>query len=214
MQECLALLGIAAGVALLFASQVSSASLQSSVAELSRGVAGRATLQLMARDPHGFPQSTLTRVRHIRGVRMAAPLLEAGANAVGPQGSESVELVGADSSLSSLGGSLVTRTALSPFAGIGAVVLPAPLSRAIGVERFGQEVSFQVAGRVARVPLYAQLDKKQIGQLIDSPIAITPLFLLQEMTGLRARVSRILVESAPRSEARVRPALGSLPGDG
>ena len=54
-QECLAIVGIAAGVALLFASQVSSSSLQSSVAELSRGIAGDATLQLLARDPQGFP---------------------------------------------------------------------------------------------------------------------------------------------------------------
>ena len=88
--------GIAAGVALLFASQVSTASLQSSVGELTRGIAGNATLQLLARDPHGFPQTTLDRVRRIDGVRVAAPLFEAGANATGPRGSESVELVGAD----------------------------------------------------------------------------------------------------------------------
>src|SRR5580704_6190005 len=123
VQECLAVAGIAAGVALLFASQVASTSLQSSAAQLSRGIVGSATLQLVARSPNGFPESTLQRVRHISGVRVAAPILEAGANVVGPRGSESVELIGADSSLSKLGGSLVRRTALSPFGGIGAVVL-------------------------------------------------------------------------------------------
>ena len=71
-------------------------SLQSSVAQLSRGIVGHATLQLLARDPQGFPQSTLARVRHIPGVHVAAPLLEVGANASGPRGSESVELIGAD----------------------------------------------------------------------------------------------------------------------
>ena len=105
--ECFAVAGIAAGVALLFASQVSSSSLRSSVAELSHGIVGRATLQVLARDPNGFPQSMLARVREIPGVRVAAPLLEAGANAIGPKGSESVELVGADPSLSGLGGALV-----------------------------------------------------------------------------------------------------------
>lgn len=73
-QECFAIAGIAAGVALLFASQVSNSSLQSSVTQLSRGIAGNATLQLLARDPLGFPQSTLAAVRRIPGVHVAAPL--------------------------------------------------------------------------------------------------------------------------------------------
>jgi putative ABC transport system permease protein len=210
VQECLAVVGIAAGVALLFASQVSNTSLQSSVAQLWRGIAGDATLQLVARDPHGFPASVLGRVRHIRGVRVAAPLLEAGANATGPRGSESVELVGADHSLSELGGTLVRHAALTPFGGIGAVVLPAPLSRAIGVSRFGQEVTFQLAGHTARAPLYAQLRENQIGALIASPVAVAPLSFAQEMTGLRARVSRILVQPAAGAQRRVRAALQAL----
>ncbi|MGA8364709.1 MAG: hypothetical protein WB709_09340, partial [Solirubrobacteraceae bacterium] len=80
-QECFAVLGIAAGVALLFASQVANSSLQSSVSQLSRGIAGSATLQLLARDPHGFPAGTLAHVRAIPGVRVAAPVLESGAQA-------------------------------------------------------------------------------------------------------------------------------------
>jgi putative ABC transport system permease protein len=210
VQECLAVVGIAAGVALLLASQISSSSLQSSVSQLSRGIVGDATLQLIARDPHGFPQSTLGRVRHIPGVRVAAPLLEAPADAVGPRGRESVELIGADSSLSRLGGALVRHTALTPFGSIGAVVLPAPLARSIGVTKFGEEVTFQLAGRTAQVPLYAQLHQRQIGQLIASPVAITQLSSAQELTGLSARVSRILVYPAPRSQARVRAALTTL----
>jgi putative ABC transport system permease protein len=210
VQESLAVVGIAAGVALLFASQVSSTSLQSSVAELWRGIAGRATLQLVARAPEGFPASTLARVRAIPGVRVAAPLLEAGANAIGPRGSESVELVGADSSLKELGGTLVRDTALAPFGGIGAVVLPAPLARRIGVRKFGEEVTFQVAGQSVQAPLYAQLHERQIGALIASPVAIAPLSYAQEMTGLGGRVSRILVQPAAGAEARVRGALDRL----
>ena len=49
-------------------------------------------------------------------------------SASGPKGSESVELVGADSSLRQLGGALVRHTELEPFADIGAVLLPAPLA--------------------------------------------------------------------------------------
>jgi putative ABC transport system permease protein len=207
VQECLAIVGIAAGVALLFASQVSSSSLQSSVSQLSRGIVGDATLQLLARDPHGFPQSTLGLVRHIPDVLVAAPLLEAEADAVGPRGRKSIELVGADSSLSRLGGALVRHTVLTPFGSIGAVVLPAPLARAIGVTKFGEEVTFQFAGHTAQVPLYAQLYEKQIGQLVASPVAITQLSNAQELTGLSDRVTRILVHPAPGSEVRVRAAL-------
>ncbi len=210
VQECLAIVGIAAGVALLFASQVSSSSLQSSVAELSRGIDGAATLELLARDPHGFPESTLGLVRRIPGVRVAAPLLEAGTNAIGPRGSESVELVGADSSLSELGGALVRHTALAPVGGIGAVVLPAPLARALGVTKFGQEVTFQLAGHTVKAPLYTELHERQIGPLIGSPVALVPLSFAQEATGLGARVSRILVQPAAGAEARVRAALTTL----
>ncbi len=211
-QECFAIVGIAAGVALLFASQVSNSSLQSSVTQLSRGIAGNATLQLLARDPRGFPQSTLAAVRRIPGVHIAAPLLEAGANATGPRGSESVELIGADSSLSELGGALVRHTTLRPFAGIGAVVLPAPLSRRIGVTKFGREVTFELAGHSVQAPLYEQLHEQQIGALVASAVAIAPLFFAQEMTGLPARLSRILVQPAAGAEARVRAALLALAG--
>jgi putative ABC transport system permease protein len=210
VQELLAIAGLATGVALLFASQVASTSLQSSAAQLSRGIVGDAKLQLVARGADGFPQSLLEQVRRLPGVRVAAPILEAGANALGPRGSESIELIGADSSLASLGGSLVRNTALSPFGGIGAVVLPAPLARATGVTRFGEELELQTSGRVAYAPLYAQLHREQIGALVASPVALAPLSFAQEATGLSARVSRILVAPARDSEARVRAGLREL----
>ena len=209
-QECFAILGIAAGVALLFASQVANSSLQSSVSQLSRGIAGSATLQLLARDPHGFPAGALARVRAIPGVRVAAPVLESGAQASGPRGSASVQLIGADTSLSELGGALVRGTDLRPFGGIGAVVLPTPLARRLGARKFGQEVDFTLDGRTAEAPLYSQLHAGQVGALIDSAVAIVPLSLAQEMTGLHARVSRILIQPAAGAQPRVRAALQRL----
>jgi putative ABC transport system permease protein len=210
VQECLAIAGIAAGVALLFASQVASTSLQSSAAALSRGIVGSATLQLVARGPEGFPEAMLARVRDISGVRVAAPILEAGALVSGPRGSESVELIGADSSLSKLGGVLVRRTALSPFGGIGSVVLPAPLAHTVGVTKFGEEVSFRLAGRSEAVPLYAQLSRRQIGPLVSSPVAIAPLSTAQQLAGLPGHVSRILIAPVAGSRARVRAGLLAL----
>jgi putative ABC transport system permease protein len=213
MQECLAAAGIAAGVALLFASQVSSSSLQSSVSQLSRGIAGDATLQLLARSPLGMPESLLARVRAIDGVRVAAPVLEAGASAIGTGGrTASVQVIGADASLSRLGGTLVGHAALRPFAGVGAVVLPAPLARKLGVSSFGQEVHFQIAGRTTELPLYSRLRESQIGPLAASAVAIVPLASAQEMTGLTARLGRILIAPAPGAEPRVRAALQRIAG--
>jgi len=211
-QECFAVIGIAAGVALLFSSQVATSSLGSSVGQLSRGIAGDATLQVRARDPHGFQEDFLRRVRALRGVRAAAPVLEADGRALGPRGSRAVELIGADASLSRLGGRLVRDPSLRPFGGIGAVALPAGLAGAIGVSRFGQEVRFQLAGRTVEVPLYTRLHKRQIGQLVAAPVALVPLSTAQEMTGLAGRVSRVLVEPAPGPQAAVQRGLRALAG--
>jgi putative ABC transport system permease protein len=210
VQELFAVVGIAAGVGLLFASQVASQSLHSSVAELSHGITGQASLQLLARDSQGMPQSMLARVRSIPGVRSAAPLLEASGEASGPRGSRSVQLVGADASLKALSGSLVAHTELEPFAGIGAVLLPAPLGKALGVTRFGAEVTLRFYGRYTRAPLYEQLHERQIGGLTQSPIIVASLSFAQEQTGLGGRLSRILVAPAAGAGARVTAALRRL----
>jgi putative ABC transport system permease protein len=212
LQELFAIVGIAAGVGLLFASQIASSSLSSSVGKLNSGIVGGASLQITARDPHGFEEQVLKQVRHVQGVRLAAGLIEATANAVGPKGSESVELVGADSSLTQLGGALVKRAALTPFAGLGAVVLPAPVAHKIGVTSFGKMVTFQVRGQSSEAALFAQLHEKQIGALIDSPIALAPLEYAQELTGLEGRLNRVLVEPVPGQEAQVRTALTKIAG--
>jgi putative ABC transport system permease protein len=200
----LAIVGIAAGVALLFSSQIAGESLSSSVAQLNGGIVGSARLQVSARSAQGFPEALLGQIRHLPGVRLAAPLLEVNANALGPKGSESVQLVGADASLTELGGSLVRRVALTPFAGLGAVVLPEPVAKKLGVNRFGQTIIFQTAGRVSEAALYQQLGARQIGPLIDSPVALAPLSFAQELSGLVGHVTRVLVtpEGGRASEVR------------
>jgi putative ABC transport system permease protein len=210
VQECFALAGIAAGVALLLASQVSSESLEGSVSTLSRGVLGNAKLQLLARDANGFSGGLLAEVRAIPGVLVAAPLLEVGAQARGPHGSEAVELIGADPSVSKLHGALLRHLTLEPFGSIGAVVLPAAPARHLGVERFGQEVTLQLAGRSTSAPLYQVLSQRQIGPLASSPVVVAPLRYAQEMSGLQGRVSRILVQPAAGTERRVRAALARI----
>lgn len=210
LQESFAVVGIAAGVALLFASQIASTSLSSSVGKLNAGIVGGAKLQLTARSAEGMSEKLLSQVRGIEGVKVAAPLLEVEAKAIGPQGSESVELVGADPSLVKLNGSLVRQTKLSPFAGFSAVVLPSPVASKIGVTKFGKEVHFKLAGHTAEASLYGQLTERQIGPLITSPIAVTTLSAAQEMTGYGKTISRILIEPEAGRTASVRAALTKL----
>jgi putative ABC transport system permease protein len=204
LQECFAVVGIAAGVGLLFASQSASSSLSSSVGQLNSGIVGKATLQLTARDAHGFDEKLVNEVRGLASVKVAAPLLEVSANARGPKGQESVELVGADPALAQLGGTLVRKTALTPFGGISAVVLPAPVAHTLGVRKFGETMIVQAYGHETEAGLYARLTARQIGPLAASPIAVGPLEYAQEASGLTGRVSRLLVEPRPGREAQAR----------
>jgi putative ABC transport system permease protein len=216
-QELLALIGIAAGVALLFASLVASNSLSGSIANLNAGVVGRATLQLSARGPQGFSDSVLARVRRLPGVRVAAPLLELDGQLTGTRRSAAVQVIGADQNLASLDGALVRRVSLTPFSGFGAFVLPAPLARTLGATTEGPEMTLEMAGRRSRVALFATLTATQIGGLAQSPVAIAPLEYVQQLSGLDGRVSRILIEPARGAQGTVRAALQRIavsPGPG
>ena len=134
VQELLALVGIAAGVALLFAVQVSNRSLSASIAQLTHGLVGNAQLQLVARDPHGFSDRMVDEATHIAGVKAVAPMLVAQGNVVGRRTERSVYLLAADARLARLGGDLLDSYTAGRLANMRAVVLPSPLAKALGVE--------------------------------------------------------------------------------
>src|SRR4030088_164892 len=146
IQELFAILGIAIGVALLFASQVASTSLDRSVQQLTRGIVGNMRFQLAARDPHGFDERLLAQVRSIPGVRTAVPVLEAQANLIGDAGARSVDLVGTDPRAARLGGGLVTGIRVLRFARVKAIMLPAPIAQEIGDSAL-QRAEMQVGSR-------------------------------------------------------------------
>ena len=82
-QELLAVVGIALGVALLYATQVASTSLSGPVRTLNDGVVGHSQLQLIARGGAGMPQALYDQVIGLPGVRRAAPLLQKPGNSSG-----------------------------------------------------------------------------------------------------------------------------------
>jgi putative ABC transport system permease protein len=209
VQELLAILGIAVGVALLFASQVASTSLDGSIRQLSSGIVGRTSLQLLARDPQGFDEGLLGRVRSLPGVSGTEPVLEARATVIGPDGRRTVELIASDPRYASLGGALLQGFTATQLGALRVLALPAPVAQAIGVDSL-QTVGLQVGARRLTALMGAKLDAGDIGALVRSPIAIAPLAYAQEATGLRGRITRILVRSEPGREREVRAELDAL----
>jgi putative ABC transport system permease protein len=209
VQELLAVVGIAVGVALLFASQVANTSLAGSVTHLTDRLIGKSRLQLTARDPRGFSQLLLTDVELLPGVLAAAPVLQRSVNVIGPRGAESVDLIGVDSRFVSLEGQLLAHVSTVQLSQQKGLALPASVARQIGVGTL-QPVLFQVGGRSIHTLVAAVLQASDIGQLVDSPVAIAPLGFAQDLAGMRGRISRILVEPRPGQDRQVERELGRL----
>jgi putative ABC transport system permease protein len=214
LQELLAALGIAAGVALLFAVQVANSSISGSVEQLVHGITGKFSIQVAARDARGFDQNLTDRVSAIEGVRLAAPVLEQRVGITGSRGERIVDLVGVTGAISDVGGPLV-----SGFGGrfgprlAPALLVPKPLADEIGTAR-RQFVTLATRRSVEiQAPISGTLDRSQIGTAIDSPLVVAPLGFVQGLVGLPERVTRILIAVDPGKEDAVRAALVRLADD-
>jgi len=208
VQDLLAVLGIAAGVALLYATQVASTSLSGPVARLNDGIVGRGQLQVAARGATTIPEQAYARIVALPGVLRAAPALQVPGNLVGPRGAADVTFFGADPRIVKLRGELLRGFSSADAAQQETVVVPASIARRIGL-RFGNDVRMQLAGRTTPVPA-AVAGRAQIGGLADTSIALVPLAYLQRLSGDGHRVSRILVEARPGKVAQVRDELARL----
>lgn len=209
-QELLAGAGIAIGVALLFAVQVANTSMTGSAAQTVDAITGGAQLELAARDDQGFDARLTRAVRALPGVRVAAPVLDRRGVVAGPHGERAVMLVGADPTLAALGGPITNdfgdRGLRLPTEGL---VTPDAIAHAIGAAP-GDLVQVLVGGRARTVPLSAALDSGEIGSLVGSQVAISSLPYMQQLTGMRGRVTRVFVEAAPGRTGLVRAELRQL----
>lgn len=209
VQELLAVAGIAVGVALLFASQVANTSLAGSVVNLTNGIVGNSRVQLISRDPHGFSEQLLTDVERLPGVQVAAPVLERSVNVVGPGGTATVDLIGADRRFVQLGGRLLTGVSSTQLLTQQGVGLPVPIARRIGVKSL-QPVTLLVGDRKVKTVVAVALGVSDIGVGVNSPIAIVPLWQAQRIIGMTGRVTRILVEPKPGRDSEVRRQLAEI----
>ena len=211
-QELFAVLGIAIGVALLFASQVANTSLDGSVQRLTNGIVGHMRFQISARDGHGFDQSLTQRVARLPGVQAVAPVLEQDANVIGPEGEQSVDMVGADPRLARLGGSIARHVTDVSLGGARVFTVSAALAQKLGVSAI-RPVSLQIGSNVTKALLVPQvLGRGDARSLGESPIALAPLRTVQALSGLPGRVSSIYVRSPARLDREVRAGLLRLAG--
>lgn len=209
VQESLAIIGIAVGVALLFASQVASQSLDGSVRQLSQQLVGGAQYQLDARGPQGFSEAVMRAATKVRGVQAAIPLLEQQASVFGRRGQAAVDLIGADPRFAHLGGPLLRRFSARQLAHQQVIALPAPLARSIGAEPL-QTVKLQTGTRVIETLLGTTLGSKEAGGLVNSQVAIAPIAYVQKLLDEPGRISRLFVKVAPDEKNQALAGLRAL----
>jgi putative ABC transport system permease protein len=219
IQELLAGLGIAIGVALAFAVLVANGSIAGSAETIMRAVVGRADLQLQARSADGFDARVLREVRQVPGVRQAAPLLEQRATLRGPNGRElAVDLGSLDPRLAALSGRLASNFVSGGFRVLRGALLPSATAQAIGLPDPADDaivrplppVQLRLRGTAHPVRVAAVLGRETIGPVSDARVAMLSLAQLQQMAGMRGRVTRVLVETVPGQEAQARAGLAAI----
>lgn len=201
LRELMAIVGVAAGVALLFAVQVAHRSITGSFEEIAHGVAGRATLELASRDSEGVDERISEEVERMPDVKAAAPILMQPIVAVGPNGRRALTLVGATEQVSTLGGTLSLQfQKAGETSHRGLLVLTEPTAHAIGAKP-GQLITILVGEHTSHLPVAATVPDDKIGAIAESPVAAAPLPIVQTLAGLPGRVTRIPIEPKPGREA-------------
>lgn len=209
IQEAFAVLGIAIGVALLFASQVAGTSLTSSITQLNTQLVGSAQVQLEARGPEGVSERLLGEVERLPGVQVALPVLDRQVNVIGRSGERSVYLLGVNPQQVRASGPLLRRFSARQLAGQRSIALPAPLASEIGAGPL-QTAKLQVGATYVETLVGTTLGQPEIGGLVHSPVAVAPIGYAQHVAGAAGKVNLIFVRYSPAHGQAVRRALGRL----
>ncbi|HEX3692991.1 MAG TPA: FtsX-like permease family protein [Solirubrobacteraceae bacterium] len=213
VQELLAVAGIGVGVALLFASQVANTSLTGSVVRLTNDLVGNATVQIVARDPHGFDEAMLARVQALAGVRLAVPVLERQVRILGARGGQDVDLIGVNTTLLALHSPLLAHISPEQMNEQKGLAVPASVAGRIGARPL-TPVTLQIGARDVQTTIALPLQESDVGSAADSPIAIARLGEAQQLTGMADRIDRVLVEPQRGRDALVTGELHRLAGPG
>ncbi|MGV9680821.1 FtsX-like permease family protein [Nocardia sp. NPDC003482] len=197
----LSLVVMAVSAGLLVSTLSISGSVTGSVDRLTRGLGGKATLEVTGITDAGFDQALLQSIRSVPGVAAAVPMLRAriGADA------DRALLVGADASVSALGGALD-----GPLRDQAAKLLTTPHGVLVGAvtgHRAGER--FRIGA--STVTVAAVLDDAVSARLNQGHIVIAPLPVAQEIAGRAGQLDSIEIVPAPDADAaRLRSALTAV----
>jgi putative ABC transport system permease protein len=209
--ELLALLGIAVGVALLYASQVAGTTLSGSAARLATDVLGPVRLQLLSRSPQGMDQSMVARVRALPGVRVADPVVEMPANVIGARGSDSVQLVGLEPAATKISNATIRRFSNAQLEAQEAIAVPSSVMSKIGSGT--GPVTLQIAGQRRETLIGMKIGARENALVASSPLVVAPLQYAQRLAGIGHRVTRIFLTPRQGQEGEVKRELRGLAGD-
>jgi putative ABC transport system permease protein len=202
VQELLAGMGIAVGVALVFGVLLANATLTSSVERLVHGLAGSARYALVARSPAGFPEGLTQTVRTLPGVQIATPVLRQNVTISGPSGRRALQLIGVSPTLASLGGVSQQELGNGALLLSGGLGLPGGVAGAVGARR-GSTVSVVGNGNVRSERVGAVITGEAVKALEGVPVAVALLPVAQRLTGRPGRVTEVLVEPRSGQDATV-----------
>ncbi len=193
VQELLAGMGIAVGVALFFGVLVANTSIKGSASQLLHAVTGSARFELAARSSSGFSERLVSAVRALPGVEVAAPILRENATLVGLKGRQLVQLLGVTPSLEALHTPAVKNLGAGTTLLAGGIGLPSGVAETIGAQA-GQPVSLLANGDAHAALVRAVLAGQIIGAVASSPIAIALLPMAQTLAEEPGRVTEVWVD--------------------
>ncbi len=211
VQELLAGVGIAIGVALFFGVLVANTSTTSSESQLIHAVTGSARLQLAARSPKGFDARMVERVRGLDGVEMAAPVLRLDAVIVGPKGRrrQAIQLIGVTPALAALGATAAKDASLAEGLLLGGIGLPSSVAASLGAE-INENVTILANGEAHTAKVRGVLGSQVVGPVASSPVAVALLGEVQRLTDLPERVTEVFIRTSPGAESSVAAELRRL----
>ena len=196
LRTSLTVLGVGAGVALVFSISIINSTLLSSFRESLRELAGRAEIEVASGDQAGLPVSFVEEVATAPGVDQAIPVIRATTRVAGPDASDRVLIVGVTQDFGALfprGLGSLGRVQIS--GGIGGprdVLLSTPVARDLGVGR-DDFVEVEAPGGLRRLRVSGTLSGGAVGAFNGGEVGVMQLDGAQRTFSKDGRVDSIFV---------------------
>jgi putative ABC transport system permease protein len=189
----LSTMGIAAGVALVFAVAALDEGLSSGLLQTERSIAGSAQFQVDGPAYVGLSADVVSRIRSLASVEAVAPLIDTPVGIRGVGGEADTTLVGVDAALGDLESELVTVGRRQLDLRAAGLYLPEATARRIGARR-GDPIAVAYAGETSTTRLAATIPGDLSDKLDGANLVFAPIAVAQRLTKSQGRVSRLLVK--------------------